>query len=87
MKVGQTVWVYDHFAIAIKEGTLHSTENMSEREDLSTLAVKVPHVGICRILTNWIFTDKKEADEHFKDIIQQRIRQKEMEIECLKGKL
>ena len=87
LTAGQTVWIYDHYSICIKEGTLHSTEDMSERDEHPTLAVRVPHIGICRILKVWVFTNKAEADEQFKNIIQNKIHQKEMEIEILKGKL
>ena len=64
LKVGQKVWIYDHFSRNIKEGTLHSTEDMSECEEQPTLVVKIPHVGICNVLEAWVFNTKEEADKH-----------------------
>jgi len=87
MKAKQSIWYYDHFSRKIEQGVLISPEDQSNRDDLPTFHVRTRGGFTSRVLQNWVFDNKEEANKEFKRIIRNKISQLKLEIKGLEGLL
>lgn len=64
MKRGQKIYFYDNTTDKIEEGVLISTEDQSNYDELPALLVKSQRKHTMRILRDWAFSTKSEAESY-----------------------